>query len=82
MHLGDAARREIGNQRWRTRVRKAIAAFDHMLLFDHLYVGGGNGRHLKDEDLGEKGTRVPNVAGLLGGKLLWDQAWEMHEHEP
>lgn len=82
VHLGDAVRREIGNHRWRTRVRKAIAAFDDMLLFDHLYVSGGNGRHLKDEDLGEKGTRVPNVAGLLGGKLLWDQAWEMHEHEP
>lgn len=81
IQLGDAARRKIGNQRWRSRVRKAIAAFDDMLLYDHLYIGGGNARHLKDEDLGEKGTRVPNVAGILGGIRLWDQPWEMHAHD-
>jgi polyphosphate glucokinase len=81
VQLGDAARQEIGNHRWRTRVRKAIAAFDDMLIYDHLYVGGGNARHLKDEDLGEKGTRVPNVAGLLGGIRLWDQSWETHGHD-
>ena len=81
VQLGDAARKDIGNHRWRIRVRKAIAAFDDMLQFDHLYVGGGNARHLHDEDLGERGTRVPNVAGLLGGIRLWDQPWEMHSHQ-
>jgi len=79
VHLGDAARRDAGNHRWRSRVRKAIAAFDDMLLYDQLYVGGGNARHLKDGDLGDKGTRVPNIAGLLGGIRLWDQPWATHD---
>jgi polyphosphate glucokinase len=78
IQLGDAARHEIGNHRWRSRVRKAIAAFDEMLVFDHLYVGGGNARHLKDEDFPAKATMVPNIAGLLGGIRLWDQPWETH----
>ena len=80
LQLGDAARRAVGNQRWRKRVRQAFAAFDAMLLYDRLYVGGGNAAHLKEEDFGDKGTLVPNVAGLLGGIRLWDQPWEMHQH--
>jgi polyphosphate glucokinase len=81
LQLGDAARRSAGNRSWRKRVRKAIAAFDAMLLFDKVYVGGGNATHLKDGDLGEKGTLVPNVAGLLGGIRLWDQPWDMQAHD-
>jgi polyphosphate glucokinase len=76
--LGDAARERVGNRRWRARVRRAIAAFDAALLFDHLYIGGGNARHLHDDDLGPKITIVPNVSGLLGGIKLWEQHWEMH----
>jgi polyphosphate glucokinase len=74
--LGDVTRQRIGNQRWRRRVRRAVASFDAMLLFDHLYVGGGNAKHLHDEDVGPKGTIVPNVAGILGGIKLWDQQWD------
>ena len=81
VRLGDAARRDVGNHRWRRRVRKAIAAFDDMLLYDQLYVGGGNAKHLKDDDLGDKGTRVPNIAGLLGGIRLWDQPWATHDEK-
>jgi polyphosphate glucokinase len=77
--LGDVARKEVGNHRWRKRVRRAIAAFDAMLIFDHLYVGGGNATHLHEEDLGSKATIVPNVAGVLGGIRLWEQDWDLHE---
>jgi polyphosphate glucokinase len=77
--LGDVTRQQVGNQRWRKRVRKAIAAFDAMVLFDHLYVGGGNAKHLHGEDLGPKATIVPNLAGILGGIKLWDQQWELRE---
>jgi polyphosphate glucokinase len=75
--LGDAARREVGNTRWNHRVQEAIAALDTLMIFDHLYIGGGNARHLT-------GRFAPNVtiidenAGLLGGIRLWDQ----HPHTP
>jgi polyphosphate glucokinase len=77
--LGDVTRKEVGNHRWRKRVQRAIAAYDAMLIFDHLYVGSGNATHLHEEDLGPKATIVPNVAGVLGGIKLWEQNWDLHE---
>jgi polyphosphate glucokinase len=74
--LGDVSRQRIGNQRWRKRVDRAIAAFDAMLMFDHLYIGGGNATHLHAGDLRANVTIVPNLAGILGGIKLWEQqAW-------
>lgn len=70
--LGNAQRKEIGNERWIKRVRKAIASFDDMLFFDHLYVGGGNAKHLSPSDVGPKGQVVPNTSGILGGVRVWD----------
>jgi len=74
--LGNAARKDIGQHRWVKRVRKAIALFDDMLWFDHIYVGGGNAKHLDPSDAGSKGSIVPNAAGLLGGVRIWDIAGE------
>jgi polyphosphate glucokinase len=70
--LGNAQRKEIGKPRWIKRVRKAIQAFDDMLFFDHVYVGGGNAKHLSPEDVGHKGQIVPNTSGILGGVRIWD----------
>lgn len=70
--LGNAARDEIGNKKWRKRVRRAVQDFDRFLFFDHIYVGGGNAKHTKPEDLGPKATVVPNTAGILGGIRIWD----------
>ncbi|MCX6432342.1 MAG: ROK family protein [Actinobacteria bacterium] len=70
--LGNAQRKEIGNDRWSKRVRKAIAAFDDMLFFDRIYVGGGNAKHLSAADIGAKGEIVPNTSGILGGVRVWD----------
>ena len=44
-------------------------------FFDHLYIGGGNGRRVNRRDLGdvlERITVVDNKAGILGGIKLWD----------
>ncbi|MBU6244012.1 MAG: ROK family protein [Actinomycetales bacterium] len=76
--LGNAARKEIGHHRWVKRVRKAIALFDDMLWFDHIYVGGGNAKHLAPADTGSKGSIVSNTAGLVGGVRVW----ELHQEEP
>ena len=69
--LGNAARKEIGNERWVKRVRKAIYWFNEMLWFDRLYVGGGNAKHLSPADVGERGEIVPNTAGITGGVRVW-----------
>jgi polyphosphate glucokinase len=70
--LGNTQRKEIGNERWAKRVRRAIAAFHDMLFFDHIYVGGGNAKHLSPADIGAKGAIVPNTSGLIGGVRVWD----------
>ena len=48
-------------------------AFDALLHFDRLYVGGGNAKKLK-VDLGHRVEIVDNTAGILGGIKLWGLA--------
>ena len=69
--LGDLARRAVGEERWVTRVRKALASLRALTFFSHCYIGGGNARRLP-ADLGPDVTIVANMAGLLGGIALWD----------
>jgi polyphosphate glucokinase len=70
--VGDVALRDVGKKHWRKRVRQAIANLDAVFVFDHLYIGGGNARHLR-ADLGPKVSLIDANAGLLGGIRLWDQ---------
>jgi polyphosphate glucokinase len=73
--IGEAARKNIGDERWNKRVRKAIAYLDALAFFDHLYIGGGNGSRVNRRDLGEvleRITVVDNKAGILGGIKLWE----------
>lgn len=70
--IGNAARKAVGKERWIKRVKKAIEAFDQFLFFDHIYIGGGNARHLAGVDLGNQVTIVENTAGILGGIKIWD----------
>ena len=69
--LGEAHRQRIGTKHWRPQVREAIECFHDMLFFDHIYVGGGNAKRLGPDDVGPKGTIVPNTAGILGGVRIW-----------
>ena len=70
--LGEATRKEIGEERWNKRVHKAIANLRALLFFDHLYIGGGNSRRVARHNLTEDITIVDNSAGILGGIKLWD----------
>lgn len=70
--MGNAARKEVGKDRWVKRVKKAIVAYHGFLFFDHMYIGGGNARHLIGEDLGPNVTLVENTAGILGGIKIWE----------
>lgn len=78
-HIGDAARKRVGNDRWRRRVYKAIANLRALVLFDHLYIGGGNGKRL-GKDLPKDVTVVDNQAGIAGGAWLWREAGARREN--
>ena len=74
--LGEPARKKIGDKSWNKRVRKAIAYLDTLTMFDHLYIGGGNGPRVNRRDLGailERITVIDNTAGILGGIMLWNE---------
>jgi polyphosphate glucokinase len=71
--VGEAARLRIGNKRWSRRVAVAVETLEALMIYDRLYVGGGNAKHLK-VDLGEKATLVGNTGAILGGIRLWDDS--------
>ncbi len=68
--IGEAARKDLGNERWSELVARAVTNMEALTFYDHLYVGGGNAKKLK-VDLGSKVTLVDNVSGILGGVKLW-----------
>jgi polyphosphate glucokinase len=73
--LGELARKDIGEERWNRRVRKAIDNLDALFFYDHLFIGGGNGRRVNLRELGDRLDRVTlvdNTAGILGGIKLWE----------
>ena len=72
MQLGDFARRRIGDAKWNRRLELAVNNLDVLLLYDRLYIGGGNSRRVQI-DLGPKVTLVDNSAGIRGGIRLWDR---------
>ncbi|HVX22740.1 MAG TPA: hypothetical protein VHB02_15430, partial [Acidimicrobiales bacterium] len=75
--LGERTRKMISDQRWNRRVRRAVQTLDAMFFFDRLYIGGGNAKRVRRDDLGNVGKRVTivdNSAGILGGIRLWEGA--------
>jgi polyphosphate glucokinase len=70
--LGNAERERIGARRWNRRVARAFHWLEEMVLFDRMYVGGGNAKHLT-LDLGPRVELVANTAGIVGGIRLWDR---------
>ncbi len=70
--LGDAERKRVGNKHWNRRVARGLYWLQEVVLFDRMYVGGGNAKHLALE-LGARGEIIPNTAGITGGLRLWDR---------
>jgi polyphosphate glucokinase len=68
--LGDKAYKKDGHKRWNKHLQKAIGALHTLLNFDHLYIGGGNARHI-DFKLPKTITIVSNDNGVEGGGILW-----------
>ena len=70
--LGEAALEKSGKRKWRRRVRRAVDQLRVLTDFDHLYIGGGNARHLEADQLPPDVSTVDNKDGILGGIRLWD----------
>lgn len=71
--LGEKARKEVGNKKWKKRVFLALNTLEILLNYDKAYLGGGNSREFDDEELPENVIKVSNKAGITGGVKLWER---------
>jgi polyphosphate glucokinase len=69
-YVGNRARVRVGRKKWNRRVGKVVAQVLPIWNPRRLYLGGGNTKHLTIA-LPEQVSIVPNIAGLLGGIVLW-----------
>ena len=74
-YIGNAALDRKGHKTWNKRVERAIGILRRVINFDHLYLGGGNAKHISFA-LRSDVTIVPNTDGLTGGIALWREAAE------
>jgi polyphosphate glucokinase len=68
--LGNAARKQVGTDKWQKHVLRAIDNMRNLVGFDRLFIGGGNSKKL-DGELPEDVTLVDNSAGIRGAVYLW-----------
>jgi polyphosphate glucokinase len=71
--LGDRTLKRVGHKRWNRRVRKAVDLLIQTFNCRRIYLGGGNARLVATE-LPRQARVANNLAGLLGGIGLWDDA--------
>jgi len=69
--VSNAARKKIGNKRFRARVKAMIKQLQPILNFDRLYLGGGNAKRLNPKRLAKNVKIFTNVEGMGGGIRLW-----------
>lgn len=73
-YLGEHERRRLGDGAWSRRVRRAVEGLRPVVLWDRLYLGGGNSRRVTPAvlaALGDDVVVVPNSAGIVGGVRAW-----------
>jgi polyphosphate glucokinase len=73
--IGEQARRRMGNQLWSRRVKSLIQELYPMIVWDKLYIGGGNSQRISKSALKSfdyKVKIIPNSAGVTGGVKAWD----------
>jgi polyphosphate glucokinase len=71
-HVGEAARKRVGNEKWRRQVHDVVEGFRKALLPDVIVLGGGNAARLKQ--LPPRTRRGENSNAIVGGLRLWDEA--------
>ena len=73
--IGEQSRRRLGNQLWSRRVKSLIQELYPMIIWDKLYIGGGNAQRISKTALKSfdyKVKIIPNSAGVTGGVKAWD----------
>jgi polyphosphate glucokinase len=80
-YVGEAALEKIGRKRWNKRVHKIIGVLATVVMYDTLYIGGGNSR-LIELDLPANVKPVSNEAGITGGARAWDPRMDHLFGEP
>ncbi|MFC3501510.1 ROK family protein [Micromonospora krabiensis] len=76
-YVGEPERRRLGDGFWSRRVRGVVEGLRPVFRWDRLYLGGGNSRLIRPEQLvrmGDDVVVVPNTAGIVGGVRAWDLA--------
>jgi polyphosphate glucokinase len=72
--IGEQTRKRMGNQLWSRRVKSLIQELYPMIVWDRLYIGGGNAQRISKSALKSfdyKVTIIPNSAGVSGGVKAW-----------
>jgi hypothetical protein len=59
-----------GKKKWNKLLREAIDDLKRTFIYDRLYIGGGDAKHI-DFKLPPDVEAVSNEDGLLGGIALW-----------
>ena len=77
LYVGNEALETVGKKRWNKRVQRVIDTIRGLTHFDHLYIGGGNAKHVT-LDLPSSVSRVSNEAGIDGGAALWAERRGRH----
>lgn len=80
-YVGEAALEKVGRKRWNKRLHKIIGVLETVVMYDTLYIGGGNSR-LVDIDLPTNVKTVSNEAGITGGVRAWDPRIDHLFEEP
>jgi polyphosphate glucokinase len=80
-YLGEAALKKVGHKRWNKRVRKIVEILETVVMYDTLYIGGGNSR-LIEPGLPANVKTVSNEAGITGGVRAWDERMDHLFEEP
>jgi polyphosphate glucokinase len=71
-HVGEPARKRLGNEKWRRQVHDVVEGFRKALLPDVIVLGGGNAARL--ERLPPQTRRGDNADAIVGGFRLWSGA--------
>jgi polyphosphate glucokinase len=80
-YVGAAALAKAGRKRWNRRLHKIVGILETVVMYDTLYIGGGNSR-LVDTPLPPNVKLVSNEAGITGGARAWDRRMDHHFEEP
>ncbi|HKQ71446.1 MAG TPA: ROK family protein [Polyangiaceae bacterium] len=71
--VGGKAYEKVGKKKWNERVVEVVEQIEPIWNPRRIYLGGGNAKYLKIRQ-NQRVKIIDNVAGLLGGIALWNQA--------